>query len=146
MNIWIALAVIVVLLLIVPLIVGAKTGKLKLALPIALLLTGGALWLGWSSIGESPKWQTAEALKDKELQIAYVGDECEDHRSVSVDEGDDTITVTITTRSFASSCSDVGVKKVVTVELDDDIGAKTLIDGGCQGDEATCAVEIERVY
>lgn len=98
----------------------------------AVLIAATAIAVGvvWIRVGESSPWDRAEVSGDGlVVRLHYVGSECEQFRSVDVDETPSAVVLTITTRSFATSCSDVGVPYVATVRLEAPAGDRRLIDG-----------------
>lgn len=123
------LPVVVLLLVLVVLFVGYRTKKLRFAAPAAALAAVLLVGLWWQAIGTSVSWDNLTVKDANTVQVAYDSSECESQRSVDVDESDEAVTISITTREFAMSCSDVAVRRTVTVHLDDELGSRTVRDG-----------------
>jgi hypothetical protein len=97
-----ALAMVVIVLFAIPVAIALATHRLKVILPIALLVTGGAAFWVWTDLGEPQVLEAIESVEGNHLVVSYVGSECEDQRSVSVDEGETSVRVKVVARSFAS--------------------------------------------
>jgi hypothetical protein len=135
-----ALAMVVVVLFVIPVVIALATHRLKLVLPIAFLVTAGAAFWVWTDLGE-PQVQVLEAIVSvdgNQLVVSYVGSECEDQRSVSADEGETSVRVKVVARSFASGCSDVGVHRQVSITLDRPLGSRGVVNVGCTPDRIGC--------
>lgn len=130
-------------LFVVPVFVGYWTRRLKVIVPVAALVTGTAVVASWISIGQTETLESAVSADGNELVVAYLGGECEDHRSVSIDERTESVRVSITTRSFASACSDVAVQHLVRIELGQPIGSRAIVNVGCTKDRAGCKRVLE---
>lgn len=138
----VALVFVALLVLAVPVVVGVKTGRLRMLLPCGVALTALVSWFGWSALGETATWESATALSDRAITISYSGSECESHHSVSVDENDDKVTVTVKTWEFSTGCSDVAAHREITVKLDGPLGDRKLVDGSCHTRRASCIREL----
>lgn len=138
----ILLVVLAIAVLVVPVVVGVKTGRLRWLLPTAAVAVALVAWFGWSALGDTVKWDSATAVSDRVLTISYSGSECEDHHSASVHEGDDKVKVTVKTWEFSTGCSDVGASRKITVTLDRALGDRQLIDGSCHSSRKSCAREV----
>lgn len=132
MSFWVTLAVLALPILLVAATVGFAAGRMRLALAVALGLASGLGAILWLQLGEHQPWDTASAISGARLKVTYTGSECEDQRTVDVDESDTSVKITITSRSYASACSDVGFVHAVTVTLDEPLGDRQLLDGSCR--------------
>lgn len=140
----IAVAVVTVLVFAIPLAIGIKTGRLRILLPCAVVVTALVAWFGWAALGEAAEWDSAKVHGDRALTINYTGSECEDYHSVSIDEDEDSVTVSIKTWEFATGCSDVGSTRQISVKLDRALGDRQLIDGSCRSRRTSCTREVSR--
>jgi len=86
-----------------------------------LLLVGAAALISFNAADATP-WDEADLRGDDVVRLHYVGGECDHHRDVRIDEGGEQVTLTITTRSFSMSCSDVGVPRSIDAHLDAPLG------------------------
>lgn len=125
-------------LFVVPVVIGYWTRHLKIAVPVAVLATAAAVTGTWISIGETVPLESVVSVDEDTLMVTYVGGECEDHRSVSVVERTPSVSISITTRSFASGCSDVGMLYRVSIELAQPLGSREIVDAGCTEDRVGC--------
>jgi asparagine N-glycosylation enzyme membrane subunit Stt3 len=133
-----ALAMVVIVLFVIPVVIALATHRLTIVLPIALVVTGGASFWVWTDLGEPQVLGAIEAVEGNQLVVSYVGSECEDQRSVSVDEGETSVRVKVVARSFASGCSDVGVHRQVSITLDRPLGSRGVVNVGCTPDRIGC--------
>ena len=128
----------IMLLLAIAWVVGRRRRVLRWATPVAAGMAAVVLALVWRGIGEPVEWDAATVLDARTVRVSYDGGECEDQRSVSVDEDARTVTIGIVTRSFATSCSDVAMRHSVLVHLDRPLGDRALIDRQCNGARSAC--------
>jgi hypothetical protein len=131
-------------LLVVPILVARRFGRTKIIAPAAMVLTAIALWFGWSALSESVTWDSAVVLDPHTIQVTYTGSECEDHRSVSIDQSSVRVVITVKTWSFASGCSDVGLRRRFRVTLDNPLGNRAVLDGNCFGAPSHCVHPVKR--
>lgn len=131
-------SLIVLGLLVVPVLAARRFGRMKIVVPLATALSGLALWLAWSAAGEDATWDRVASVEARTLKITYTGSECEDHRSVSVDQSSTSIVISVKTWSFASGCSDVGFQHQFNVTLDSPLGDRVVLDGNCTGSRTRC--------
>lgn len=132
------LALIFSFLFVVPIFIGYRTGHLMIAISIATLATAGVYFWIWSSIAETETLKAIVAADGNELVLSYYGGDCEDQRSVSIDEEKDAVRVLVKSRSFASECNDMAILRQVSVRLDRPLGARAVIDRGCTKDRRGC--------
>lgn len=139
MNFVTASVLIVALFFVVPVAIAIKTQRIRLTLPFALVLTGGALFWAWTSVDQQEEvLDSIVAVDGVALTVMYIGGECEDQRSVSVDESDKQVRILVTTRSFASGCSDVGVAHTVAITLDEPLDSREVVNVGCTAERLGC--------
>ena len=119
-----------------------RSGRLLLVLPIATLVVGGLLVAGWSGLGEHQQLGWVDQLQDSMIEVGYIGSDCEDQRSVSFEEDDREIRVSVIARSFATSCSDVGVQRSVVLDLAAPLGDRRVVDAGCHRRPSRCVVAL----
>lgn len=119
------------LILAVAYVLGRKFGRVRYTGPVGLLIIAALGFWYWDAIGEKEKWSRATATGERSLSVRYGGGSCEDQRSVDVDETDDSVKITITTRSFARGCDDALRPRKVTVKLNQPLGDRKLFDGAC---------------
>lgn len=132
MNFVTASVLIVALLFVVPVAIAIKTRRVRLTLPVALVVTAGALLWAWTSVDKEVKvLDSIVSVDGVALTVMYIGSECEDQRSVSVDEGDQQVRILVTTRSFASGCTEVGVPHTVAITLDEPLDSREVVNVGC---------------
>lgn len=129
-------------LLVIPVLAAHRFGQMKIVVPVAAALTAIALWLAWSAAGENATWDRAVSVDARTLQITYTGSECEDHRTVSVDQDSTRVVISVKTWSFASGCSDVGFQHHFDVTLDSPLNDRAVLDGNCTGSRTRCEREI----
>lgn len=110
---------------------GRKFGRVRYTVPVAVLIVVALGFWYWDAIGKQEEWTAATTTGERSLSVRYLGGSCEDQRSVDVDETDESVTITITTRTFARGCDDVGNPRRVTVTLDQPLGNRKLLDGAC---------------
>jgi hypothetical protein len=134
--------VIVLVLGVVPAVLALRFGRAKVVSAVAALVTVTALTVFWRSAWS---WTASDEVLDSiasvdgdELVVRYVGGECEDQRSVDVDEDDQQVRIAITSRSFASACSDVGVGYDVAITLDEPLGTREVVNENCTPDRLGC--------
>jgi len=82
------------------------------------------------SRAELVPWQRAEA-DGRTVSVTYVGGECDDWAWTDVDEQSDAVTITVHVMDLGASCSDVGVQRMIDVELAEPLGDREVIDGAC---------------
>ena len=85
--------------------------------------------------GEARPWSNPATVDGNRLTLTYVDSECQDHEAVDVRETADKVAVTIRTRTWALSCSDVNAQYTVNLRLVEPLGERTLVDGACAGRE-----------
>ncbi|WP_332644180.1 hypothetical protein [Aeromicrobium sp.] len=129
---------IVGLLLVLPVLIGRKVGRLRIVLPLAASATAVAMYFAWMSVGEREVLEELVSADGNTIVLAYSGSACEDQRSVSVEESSKSVRVTVTTRSFAFGCSDVGMFYRVTVKLDQPLGSRGVVNAGCTSEHIGC--------
>jgi hypothetical protein len=130
---------IVAALFVMPVVIGVKTRSTRVVLPVALLLTGGALFWAWTGVGvEQEVLDSIVSVEGNELTVMYIGGECEDQRSVTVDEDDDQVRISVATRSFASGCSDIGMLHTFAVTLDGPLSSREVVNVGCTRERRGC--------
>lgn len=132
MSFWVTLALLALPILLVTALIGIAASSIKVAVVVAVAFTTGLGTVLWLQLGEHQRWERASMVNQTTLKVSYTGSECEDQRTVDVDESDESVKITITARSYASACSDVGFLHTVIVELDDPLGDRQLIDGSCR--------------
>lgn len=133
-----ALGFVVAFLFVIPVAIGLRVHRIKVVLPVALLVTVGASFWLWTGHGEVQVLNKVESVKGNQLVVSYTGSECEGQRSVSVDEDDSSVQVKIVARTFASACSDVGAFYNVVITLDEPLGSRKVGNVGCTSDRAGC--------
>lgn len=140
MNLVTAAVLIVALLFAVPVAIAVRTRSVRFTLPVALLVTAGALFWAWTSVDKREEvLDSIVSVEGAALTVMYIGGECEDQRSVSVDEDDDQVRILVTTRSFASGCSDVGVSHTVAITLDEPLDSRDVVNVGCTPERLGCS-------
>ena len=125
------MTLVVILLFVVPVVVGIRTRHTRIAVPIALLLTASAMFWVWMDRAELQALDEIQSVAGNRMVATYVGSECEDHRSVSVVEDESSVRIKVVTRSFSSSCSDVGMHHEVAVTLDRPLSTRKVVNVGC---------------
>lgn len=133
-----AVALIFGFLFVLPVFIGYRTGHLLIAMPVAILATAGVFFWVWSSLAETETLEAIVAADGNNLVLSYYGGDCEDQRSVSVDEDDETVRVSVTSRSFASGCNDMAVLRRIAVTLEHPLGTRAVVDLGCTRDRSGC--------
>ncbi|MGH1564415.1 hypothetical protein [Mumia sp. DW29H23] len=100
-------------------------------LAVAVVLVGLAT-MAWSTAGEPVWWTRADITEHgTEIRVRYTGSECDQQRSVDVDESSAEVVLTVTTRALTSGCSDVGVARTAVARLEAPLGERALFDGTC---------------
>lgn len=97
---------------------------------VALLVAAVVVLWGRPDSHTQP-WSAVLASRDgATLTVTVMGGAC-DHAEVEVDESDQRVVVTarIVDDWFVMACDDVGVDHEVTVELDEPLGDRELVDG-----------------
>lgn len=107
-------------------------------LGIALLLAASAvvgiiIAIRSATIG-TQAWDRAEIDGD-EVQLDYIGSECQEDAWIDVDEQDDRVVLTVRARVDGGGCSDVGFPHSVSTTLEEPVRDRELIDGACLGNE-----------
>ncbi len=142
MQYLIAAIIIFALLFVVPVVIGIRAGKVKIALPVAILVTGGALlWFGswaWTRTAEEEVLDSIVSIEGRKLVVSYFGADCEDQRSVAVEEDRRSVRISVTSRSFASGCNDMAVLRTVSISLDEPLGSREVVNVGCTSGRAGC--------
>ncbi|HWV25961.1 MAG TPA: hypothetical protein VNZ66_01965 [Aeromicrobium sp.] len=108
-----------------------RTRRLLTVVVALAVLALGAAVLWWSVSGTQIAWQPIGSPDEQTLELSYVGSSCADQTSVKVAETDDTVTVTITERTFRLTCTDIAVDRTAKVDLDAPLEGRTLVDGSC---------------
>ena len=129
---------VLILLFVVPVVVGIRTGHTKIAVPIALLLTASAMSWVWVDRAELQALDEIQSVTGNRMVVTYVGSECEDHRSVSVVEDESSVRIKVVTRSLSSGCSDVGVHHEVVITLDRPLSIRKVVNVGCVSGGTGC--------
>lgn len=131
---------VVLVLGVLPLWWARGTRRMVWVLPLAVAATGVALLVGWNRSGEPTPVASVRAVDaGRTLEVSYVGGECDDQGTVTVDERRDRVEVLVVTRSLlADSCSDVAVEVTKKAPLRDPLGDREVVDTTCG-----CRVEQE---
>ena len=142
MQYYVTTALIVGLFLVLPVVVGVRTRTARFVVPLALLVTAGSLaWFwtwAWDRTAQQEVLTSVVSVDGVELVVEYIGSECQDQRSVDVYEDDRTVRISVTSRSFASGCSEVGVPYEVAVTLERPLGTREIVNVGCTRDDRGC--------
>jgi hypothetical protein len=79
------------------------------------------------------RWERAEAVGPRRVRVEFYGgvEECEGLDHVDVEEGSDTVTITLFVGRVpeAEVCIDLAVLKSVTVEVEESLRGRELVDG-----------------
>ena len=106
-------------------------GVAVLASLLALAVFAGVRYL-FFGLDEPTPWDKPAQLVDGRIELTYDGRECRDQVDVSVEEGPDEVVVTVTERVRTLVCGDDEVASYdVSVELDEPLGDRELVDGAC---------------
>ncbi len=149
MHYYVTTALILGLLLVLPVVVGVRTTKAKIVVPLAVLVTAGSLAWFWTwafdRTAQTEVLTSVVSVSGAELVVRYIGSECQDQRSVDVDEDEDdrTVRISVTSRSFASGCSDIGVPYDVSITLERPLGTREIVNVGCTPDHRGCRAVLE---
>jgi len=109
------------------------SGRFLLLLVGAVVAVTGLGWWFWNASAEYERIERFTPTGEATVVVAYTGGSCESRRSVSVDESDETVAITIRTWTFAWSCDDVGHAREVEVTLDRPLGDRELVDDADTG-------------
>ncbi|WP_435747437.1 hypothetical protein [Nocardioides sp. SYSU DS0663] len=94
---------------------------------VLALVGGGAAW--FSTGGEARPWSEPPVVEGDRLALTYLDSPCQTQENLDVEETPTAVTVTIRTRTWALSCSDVNEQYVVEVDLAEPLGDRVLRDG-----------------
>ncbi len=112
--------------------------RARIVIPVALVAIVLGSALAWASLAEPVQWHEATIFNHQTVRVTYTGSECEGHHSASVDESNSRVKISVTTRKWSTSCSDVGIRRSITVRLKADLGTRKLTDGNCLGTGDEC--------
>jgi len=111
----------------------------KLGVGVALL--AAVLGLGvfavirflFFGLDEATPWDKPASVGETTVELTYLGRECRDRVQVMVEEDPATVLVTITESVRSVVCGeDETASYDVSVELQEPLGQRTLVDGACQ--------------
>ena len=103
-------------------------------------IAGNSFQVGTIALSDDDEGQSLVNLADMMpghpaqecIELTYDGRECRDQVDVSVEEGPDEVVVTVTERVRTLVCGDDEVASYdVSVELDEPLGDRELVDGAC---------------
>lgn len=103
---------------------------LGVVLSLIALLVGLVIILSWPDSSVEP-WQDPVVSEDgTRVTVTVQGGSC-DHAEADADEGVDRVVISarIVDDWFVMGCDDMGVDQQVTVELEDPLGDRELVDG-----------------
>ena len=107
-----------------------KARQLGLVACVVAVTVGALVWWGLVR-SEATPWGEARVEGD-DVVVSYLAGECDRSTTVSVEERDETVEITVRIRGWALSCSDVAIPREARVSLRRPLGERTLIDGACR--------------
>ena len=106
----------------------ATVGR-RVGLLVAVVVAAGIVgWNAWSRGGHETRITAIRVVEPNQLQVTYQGIDCERHRAVRVKESAATVRITIRLRELGA-CNDAVVPRRTTVELDQSLGSRRVVDG-----------------
>ncbi|WP_323794092.1 hypothetical protein [Nocardioides sp.] len=98
---------------------------------LGLAVFGGVRYL-FFGLDEPTPWDKPARLVDGQIELTYDGRECRDQVDVTVEENSEQVVITVTERVRTLVCRDEEVTSYdVSVELDEPLGDRVLVDGAC---------------
>lgn len=98
----------------------------------AVVLVTIVALVGWNlNRSEPAPWGLVE-VEGSEVEVEYVGGECDWDAFLEVDETPDEVVLTVRVVGWSLSCSDVGVPRRLRTTLESPLGDRTLVDGACR--------------